>query len=90
MTEYLISLLVGILIGLLGSGGSIVAIPAFIYLANYTTARATDAALVLVTISATIAVVGYSKKVRFYIKTLLYLLSQEYSARISGLTSIQN
>ncbi len=81
MTEYLISLLVGILIGLLGSGGSIVAIPAFIYLANYTTARATDAALVLVTISATIAVVGYSKKSRILYKdTSLFAISGILSA----------
>ena len=81
MTEYLISLLVGILIGLLGSGGSIVAIPAFIYLANYTTARATDAALVLVTISATIAVVGYSKKSQILYKdTSLFAISGILSA----------
>ena len=81
MTEYLISLLVGILIGLLGSGGSIVAIPAFIYLANYTTARATDVTLVLVTISATIAVVGYSKKSQILYKdTSLFAISGILSA----------
>ena len=81
MTEYLISLLVGILIGLLGSGGSIVAIPAFMYLANYTTARATDVALVLVTISATIAVVGYSKKSQILYKdTSLFAISGILSA----------
>ena len=83
MTEYLISLLVGILIGLLGSGGSIVAIPAFIYLANYTTARATDVALVLVTISATIAVVGYSKKSQILYKdTSLFAISGILSAYV--------
>ena len=81
MTEYLISLLVGILIGLLGSGGSIVAIPAFMYLANYTTARATGVALVLVTISATIAVVGYSKKSQILYKdTSLFAISGILSA----------
>ncbi|HQZ14916.1 MAG TPA: sulfite exporter TauE/SafE family protein [Acidimicrobiia bacterium] len=62
MIEYLIAIVVGLLIGLLGSGGAIVAIPAFIYLANYTPKQASTTALVLVTISAIIATIGYSKK----------------------------
>ena len=76
MEEYFIALVVGTLIGLIGSGGSIVAIPAFMYLANYSTSKATDAALILVTTSAAIAVAGYSKKGKIlYRDSALFALS---------------
>jgi len=62
MIAYIIAIVVGLLIGLLGSGGAIVAIPAFIYLANYTPKEASTTSLILVTVSAIIATLGYSKK----------------------------
>ncbi len=72
MIEYIIALVVGILVGLIGSGGAIVSIPAFVYLASYSTPKATDAALLLVLVSAIVAAIGYSKKKCIAYKDTLY------------------
>jgi uncharacterized membrane protein YfcA len=76
MVEFVIALIVGILVGLIGSGGAIVAVPAFVYLANYSPTRASETSLVLVAVSAIIAIIGYARKKQILYKdSLTFALS---------------
>jgi uncharacterized membrane protein YfcA len=54
-----IGVLVGVILGALGGGGAIVAVPALVYLLNQPAHAATTASLVIVIVSASAGVVGH-------------------------------
>ncbi|MYR90279.1 sulfite exporter TauE/SafE family protein, partial [Streptomyces sp. SID685] len=63
MTALILALVAGAVIGLalggLGGGGSVLAVPALIYLLGFTTAEATTASLVIVTLTSVTALTGH-------------------------------
>ncbi|PZH10803.1 integral membrane family protein [Streptomyces sp. NTH33] len=65
MTALLLALVAGAVIGLalggLGGGGSVLAVPALIYLLGFTPAEATTASLVIVTLTSVTALVGHAR-----------------------------
>ncbi|MFJ3334513.1 sulfite exporter TauE/SafE family protein [Streptomyces sp. NPDC086766] len=65
MTVLIVALLAGAVIGLalggLGGGGSVLAVPALIYLLGFTPAAATTASLIIVTITSVTALVGHAR-----------------------------
>ncbi|MGW2648408.1 sulfite exporter TauE/SafE family protein [Streptomyces sp. NPDC001393] len=66
MTALIIALVAGAVIGLalggLGGGGSVLAVPALIYLLGFTPAEATTASLVIVTLTSVTALVGHARE----------------------------
>ncbi|MEU3980478.1 sulfite exporter TauE/SafE family protein [Streptomyces sp. NPDC026672] len=64
MTALLLALVAGAVVGLalggLGGGGSVLAVPALIYLLGFTPAQATTASLVIVTLTSVTALVGHA------------------------------
>ena len=67
-----LGLLIGVSLGALGGGGSILAVPALVYAAGQTPKHATTTSLVLVAITALIAIVPHwrAHRVRFGAGTL--------------------
>ncbi|MFF8996205.1 sulfite exporter TauE/SafE family protein [Streptomyces sp. NPDC014983] len=65
MTTLILALVAGAVVGLalggLGGGGSVLAVPALIYLLGFTTAEATTASLVIVTLTSVTALVGHAR-----------------------------
>ncbi|MFR9787200.1 sulfite exporter TauE/SafE family protein [Streptomyces sp. MB22_4] len=65
MTTLILALVAGAVIGLalggLGGGGSVLAVPALIYLLGFTTAEATTASLVIVTLTSVTALAGHAR-----------------------------
>ena len=65
MTALILALVAGAVIGLalggLGGGGSVLAVPALIYLLGFTTAEATTASLVIVTLTSVTALTGHAR-----------------------------
>jgi uncharacterized membrane protein YfcA len=65
MTVLLLALLAGAVVGLalggLGGGGSVLAVPALIYLAGFTPAEATTASLIIVTLTSVTALAGHAR-----------------------------
>jgi len=65
MTALLLALVAGAVIGLalggLGGGGSVLAVPALIYLLGFTPAEATTASLVIVTLTSVTALTGHAR-----------------------------
>ncbi|MFF8943462.1 sulfite exporter TauE/SafE family protein [Streptomyces sp. NPDC014864] len=65
MTALIVALVAGAVIGLalggLGGGGSVLAVPALIYLLDFTPAAATTASLIIVTITSVTALVGHAR-----------------------------
>ncbi|CAL2067800.1 MULTISPECIES: sulfite exporter TauE/SafE family protein [Streptomyces] len=65
MTALILALVAGAVIGLalggLGGGGSVLAVPALIYLLGFTTAEATTASLVIVTLTSATALTGHAR-----------------------------
>ncbi|MFF3615376.1 sulfite exporter TauE/SafE family protein [Streptomyces sp. NPDC002580] len=65
MTALILALVAGGVIGLalggLGGGGSVLAVPALIYLLHFTPARATTASLVIVTLTSATALAGHAR-----------------------------
>ncbi|MDF3298821.1 sulfite exporter TauE/SafE family protein [Streptomyces tropicalis] len=65
MTALILALVAGAVIGLalggLGGGGSVLAVPALIYLLGFTPAEATTASLVIVTLTSVTALVGHAR-----------------------------
>ncbi|WP_406164784.1 sulfite exporter TauE/SafE family protein [Streptomyces sp. NBC_00996] len=66
MTALILALVAGAVIGLalggLGGGGSVLAVPALIYLLGFTPAEATTASLVIVTLTSVTALVGHARE----------------------------
>lgn len=56
------ALAIGILLGLLGGGGSILTVPVLVYLAGMTVKNAIVASLIVVGITSSIAVIGHARK----------------------------
>ncbi|MDR6978403.1 putative membrane protein YfcA [Streptomyces sp. 3330] len=65
MTALILALVAGGVIGLalggLGGGGSVLAVPALIYLVHFTPAQATTAGLVIVSLTSVTALVGHAR-----------------------------
>ncbi|MGW5666342.1 TSUP family transporter, partial [Streptomyces sp. NPDC003758] len=65
MTALILALVAGAVVGLalggLGGGGSVLAVPALIYLLHFTPAQATAASLVIVTLTSVTALVGHAR-----------------------------
>ncbi|WP_448316375.1 sulfite exporter TauE/SafE family protein [Streptomyces sp. CO7] len=65
MTVLLLALLAGAVVGLalggLGGGGSVLAVPALIYLAGFGPAEATTASLIIVTLTSLTALAGHAR-----------------------------
>jgi uncharacterized membrane protein YfcA len=65
MTALVLALLAGAVVGLalggLGGGGSVLAVPALIYLAGFTPAQATTASLIIVTLTSLTALAGHAR-----------------------------
>jgi uncharacterized membrane protein YfcA len=57
-----IAVVIGVLLGLLGGGGSILTVPALVYLAGMTAKNAIVMSLIVVGITSTIAVIGHARK----------------------------
>lgn len=64
-----LAILIGILLGLLGGGGSILTVPVLVYLAGLSTKSAIVTSLVLVCITSSIAVVNHARAGRVCWKT---------------------
>ncbi|WP_030991689.1 sulfite exporter TauE/SafE family protein [Streptomyces sp. NRRL WC-3744] len=66
MTGLVLALLAGAVVGLalggLGGGGSVLAVPALIYLLGFTPAEATTASLVIVTLTSVTALTGHARE----------------------------
>ena len=71
-----LGLLIGVSLGALGGGGSILAVPALVYAAGQTPKQATTTSLVLVAITALIGIVPHwrAHRVRFGAGTLFGLV----------------
>ncbi|MET8721533.1 sulfite exporter TauE/SafE family protein [Streptomyces misionensis] len=65
MTTLILALVAGAVVGLalggLGGGGSVLAVPALIYLLGFTPAEATTASLVIVTLTSVTALTGHAR-----------------------------
>ncbi|WP_225836839.1 sulfite exporter TauE/SafE family protein [Streptomyces sp. NK08204] len=65
MTALILALVAGAVIGLalggLGGGGSVLAVPALIYLLGFTPAEATTASLIIVTLTSVTALTGHAR-----------------------------
>ncbi|MGW0783209.1 sulfite exporter TauE/SafE family protein [Streptomyces sp. NPDC002913] len=65
MTAFVLALLAGALVGLalgaLGAGGSIITVPALIYLLGFSPAEATTASLVIVIVTSVTALLAYAR-----------------------------
>ncbi|WP_369221487.1 sulfite exporter TauE/SafE family protein [Streptomyces sp. R39] len=65
MTALILALVAGAVVGLalggLGGGGSVLAVPALIYLLGFTPAEATTASLVIVTLTSVTALTGHAR-----------------------------
>lgn len=57
-----VALAIGILLGLLGGGGSILTVPVLVYLAGITVKNAIVTSLIVVGITSSIAVIGHARK----------------------------
>lgn len=65
---YLLSLVIGLNIGLLGGGGAILAVPVLVYLFGYAPEEATVYSLVIVAFSSLVSFLGKFKDNKFYPK----------------------
>jgi uncharacterized membrane protein YfcA len=64
-----IAVLIGVLLGLLGGGGSILTVPVLVYLAGIAVKDAIVTSLIVVGITSSIAVIGHARKKRVCWKT---------------------
>ena len=89
MTALLLALVAGAVVGLalggLGGGGSVLAVPALIYLLGLTPAEATTAALVIVTLTSVTALAGHARDGNVAWRTgLLFAAAGIVPAMIAG------
>jgi hypothetical protein len=64
-----LSIVIGILLGLLGGGGSILTVPVLVYLAGLSTKSAIVTSLVVISITSFIAVINHARAGRVCWKT---------------------
>ncbi|MFI1164640.1 sulfite exporter TauE/SafE family protein [Streptomyces sp. NPDC020801] len=89
MTALLLALVAGAVIGLalggLGGGGSVLAVPALIYLLHFTPAQATTASLIIVTLTSVTALTGHARDGNVAWRTgLLFAAAGIVPAMIAG------
>jgi len=89
MTALIVALVAGAVIGLalggLGGGGSVLAVPALIYLLGFTPAEATTASLVIVTLTSITALTGHARDGNVAWRTgLLFAAAGIVPAMIAG------
>ncbi len=89
MTALILALVAGAAVGLalggLGGGGSVLAVPALIYLLGFTPAEATTASLVIVTLTSITALVGHARERQVAWRTgLLFAVAGILPAVIAG------
>ncbi|MEU0600800.1 sulfite exporter TauE/SafE family protein [Streptomyces sp. NPDC006393] len=89
MTALILALLAGAVIGLalggLGGGGSVLAVPALIYLLHFTPAEATTAGLIIVSVTSVTALTGHARDGNVAWRTgLLFALAGIVPATIAG------
>ncbi|MEV7689524.1 sulfite exporter TauE/SafE family protein [Streptomyces bungoensis] len=92
MTALVLALVAGAVIGLalggLGGGGSVLAVPALIYLLHFTPAEATTASLVIVTLTSVTALVGHAREGNVAWRTgLLFAAAGIVPAMLAGAAS---
>ena len=61
---YIIAVLIGTMLGLIGAGGAIVAVPVFVYLYDVPPTLASGYALFVVTVASAVAAVQYIRQRR--------------------------
>ncbi len=69
MTGYLLALLIGVLLGIVGAGGSILTIPVLVYVVGMSAVTATSYSLFIVGTTALVGAWGYWKKGLLHMKT---------------------
>lgn len=89
MTALILALVAGGVIGLalggLGGGGSVLAVPALIYLLHFTPAQATTASLIIVTLTSVTALAGHARDGNVAWRTgLLFAAAGIVPAMIAG------
>ncbi|MFG2309355.1 sulfite exporter TauE/SafE family protein [Streptomyces sp. NPDC048566] len=89
MTALILALVAGAVVGLalggLGGGGSVLAVPALIYLLGFTPAEATTASLVIVTLTSVTALAGHARDGNVAWRTgLLFAAAGIVPAMIAG------
>lgn len=72
-TGYIALVFMGLTLGLMGAGGSILALPILVYLLKVPIVKATSYSMVLVGSSALVAAIGYRKQIFFY-KAVLFAI----------------
>ena len=72
---YVFGLLVGILLGLIGAGGSILTVPVLVYVVGISAVTATSYSLVIVGVSSLVGAYEYWKRGLLHLKTaMLFVL----------------
>ncbi|CAK7279863.1 MULTISPECIES: sulfite exporter TauE/SafE family protein [Streptomyces] len=89
MTTLVLALVAGAVIGLalggLGGGGSVLAVPALVYLLGFTPAEATTASLVIVTLTSVTALTGHARDGNVVWRTgLLFAAAGVLPAMLAG------
>ncbi|MGZ0205521.1 sulfite exporter TauE/SafE family protein [Streptomyces sp. RM1] len=89
MTTLVLALVAGAVIGLalggLGGGGSVLAVPALVYLLGFTPAEATTASLVIVTLTSVTALTGHARDRNVVWRTgLLFAAAGVLPAMLAG------
>ncbi|MET8610090.1 sulfite exporter TauE/SafE family protein [Streptomyces misionensis] len=89
MTTLVLALVAGAVIGLalggLGGGGSVLAVPALVYLLGFTPAEATTASLVIVTLTSVTALTGHARDGNVVWRTgLLFAAAGVLPAMVAG------
>ena len=89
MTALVLALVAGAVIGLalggLGGGGSVLAVPALVYLLGFTPAEATTASLVIVTLTSVTALTGHARDGNVVWRTgLLFAAAGVLPAMLAG------
>ena len=71
----IVGAVMGSALGLIGTGGAILAVPALVYLFGYSAVNATTASLVIVITTATVSVIPRFRRKQVQIKSALILWS---------------
>jgi len=73
LSVWLAALLMGVLLGLLGAGGSILTVPILVYLADQPEKLAIAGSLFIVGMTAIVGCIAYSRKNNLYIKPAIFV-----------------
>ena len=73
LSVWLAALVMGVLLGLLGAGGSILTVPILVYLANQPEKLAIAGSLFIVGMTALVACIAHSRKNQLHIQSALFV-----------------